>query len=113
LASTTVAALLYERGAWDLDDKLASDGLFGPAYSVHGKQDITVRNLLLHNAGFPPDPTPEYWDQNATNSFCPSPLNPMGTTFQVFIVLLFCQYFDNRIRAFHSNSVVTAFLKQL
>ena len=34
--------------------------LLGSDFSVNGKEKITVRNLLLHNAGFPPDPQVNY-----------------------------------------------------
>lgn len=35
--------------------------MLGPDFATYGKEDITVRHLLLHNAGFPPDPIPS-WD---------------------------------------------------
>ena len=34
-----------------LDEPVSSERLLGAAYAVHGKGTITVRNLLLHNAG--------------------------------------------------------------
>lgn len=43
--------VLYQHGLLALDAKIASDDLLGPDFAVHGKQDITVLNLLLHNAG--------------------------------------------------------------
>lgn len=60
MATTTATAQLYQMGFLNLDDKIASNKLLGPAFASQGKGNITVRNLLLHNAGFPPDPTP-YW----------------------------------------------------
>ena len=35
--------------------------LLGPLFGANGKDEVTVRHLLLHNAGFPPDPQPNYW----------------------------------------------------
>jgi hypothetical protein len=39
---------------------LADPYLLGPAYAANGKGSITALNLLLHNAGYPPDPVPNY-----------------------------------------------------
>lgn len=60
LATTTTAMLLYDKGVLDLDMRISNPKLLGPDFSVNGKETITVRNLLLHNAGFPPDPVPGY-----------------------------------------------------
>ena len=58
---TTATALLLQRGALDsLDAPLASASLLGPAFAGQGKAGITVRDCLLHRAGFPPDPVPGY-----------------------------------------------------
>ncbi|KJE90019.1 beta-lactamase [Capsaspora owczarzaki ATCC 30864] len=62
LASTTAAMTLYQRGLLDLDMAVADPSLLTDAFAAQGKQTVTVRNLMLHNAGFPPDPSPEYWD---------------------------------------------------
>lgn len=43
-----------------VDMKVSDPNLLGPAFSAQGKGDVTVLNLLLHNAGFPPDPSPGY-----------------------------------------------------
>ena len=40
--------------------RISDPSLLGPEFGQNGKENITVRNLLLHNAGFPPDPTPNY-----------------------------------------------------
>ncbi len=42
------------------DMKVSDARLLGPEFASNGKEDIRVRNLLLHNAGFPPDPNPNY-----------------------------------------------------
>ena len=58
VSTTTAAMLLYQWGALDLDAKVGD--FFGPAFAATDarKEAITVRHLLLHEAGFPPDPTP-------------------------------------------------------
>lgn len=57
---------------------LADPYLLGPDFAQNGKSSITSRNLLLHNAGFPPDPTPSYGSSlfgcPATNSSMHPPL---------------------------------------
>jgi CubicO group peptidase (beta-lactamase class C family) len=60
LATTSAVAWLYERGFVGLDDTVAQ--YLGPAYATQGKGPITLRNCLLHNAGYPPDPDPCYWE---------------------------------------------------
>lgn len=60
VGATTAAALLLQRGHLALDDRLADAALLGPAFAAAGKGDIRVRDLLLHEAGFPPDPVPGY-----------------------------------------------------
>ena len=40
--------------------RVSDPSLLGPEFGRNGKEAITVRNLLLHNAGFPPDPNPNY-----------------------------------------------------
>jgi serine-type D-Ala-D-Ala carboxypeptidase len=60
MATTTAAAILYQRGLLDLDEQIASPRLLGPDFASQGKGEITVRNCMLHNAGFPGDPNPGY-----------------------------------------------------
>lgn len=60
MATTTAAAILYQWGYLNLDDKISSSKLLGEAFSAQGKENITVRNCLLHNAGYPGDPNPGY-----------------------------------------------------
>jgi CubicO group peptidase (beta-lactamase class C family) len=60
VAATSTVALLYQRGFLPLDTRI--DSLLGPKYAQEGKGPITILNCLLHNAGYPPDPTPFwYW----------------------------------------------------
>jgi CubicO group peptidase (beta-lactamase class C family) len=62
MATNTAVAQLYQAGYFDLDDLVASPHLLGPNFATHGKGVITVRQLLLHEAGFGPDPVPGYSD---------------------------------------------------
>lgn len=43
---------LYEEGLLNLDDKLIQ---YVPLADNNGKDQITIKNLLLHNAGLPAD----------------------------------------------------------
>lgn len=43
--------LLYQKGLLDLDAHVASASLLGELFAEEGKENITIRNLLLHNAG--------------------------------------------------------------
>ena len=43
-----------------VDMKVSDPSLLGVGFATNGKESIVVRNLLLHNAGFPPDPNPNY-----------------------------------------------------
>jgi CubicO group peptidase (beta-lactamase class C family) len=59
IATTSAVALLYQRGYLHLDEPVYS--ILGPDYASRGKESILVHNLLLHNAGLPPDPVPNFW----------------------------------------------------
>lgn len=61
LATTTSVMILYQRGLLHLDTRVSDQSLLGESFAAQGKGAITVRNLLLHNAGFPPDPVPGFW----------------------------------------------------
>lgn len=73
LSTTTAVMQFYERGQLDLRTSLSpvricslaewevsSARLLGSAFAQKGKGSITVANLLLHDSGFPPDPSPNY-----------------------------------------------------
>ena len=62
VATTAVAAVLYELGLLGLNERLASPTLLGVAFAAGGKENVTVADCLLHEAGFPPDPSPNFWD---------------------------------------------------
>ncbi|MGI8792925.1 MAG: serine hydrolase domain-containing protein [Acidimicrobiales bacterium] len=76
--TATAVLQMVERGRLGLDDQVASHL---PACGVGGKQDITVRHLLLHTAGFrDPGLTPSQlraasWDESMA-AICASPLEP-------------------------------------
>merc|ERR1712070_147372 len=58
VSTTTAAMILYQEGLLHLDAPLTS--FFGQHFADvdRRKANATVMNLLLHNAGLPPDPTP-------------------------------------------------------
>lgn len=62
VATNTAVALLYQMGLLDLDMLVSDSTLLGHDFAQNGKAAVTVRHCLLHNAGFPPDPNPEFWD---------------------------------------------------
>jgi len=71
ISTTSATALLYEMGVINLDDKIMDllvepenlvlgDGEKSVSFAANGKEAVTVKNCLLHNAGFTPDHEP-YW----------------------------------------------------
>lgn len=58
--ATTATAVLYAAGLLQLDTLVCDPSLLGPAYAAQGKGNITIRDLMLHQAGYPPDPVPNY-----------------------------------------------------
>ena len=63
-ATTNAAMQFYERGELDLNWKIADTRLLGPLFAtIPIKGYITVANCLTHSAGWPPDPTPEFWSK--------------------------------------------------
>jgi uncharacterized protein YbbC (DUF1343 family)/CubicO group peptidase (beta-lactamase class C family) len=60
LATATSAMLLVEQGKLKLDEKVAT---YWPAFAAHGKDAITIENLLLHTSGLIADnPVTDYAD---------------------------------------------------
>ncbi len=58
VATTTAIGILESRGAIDFDDPVA---LHLPAFGAHGKEHITIRQLLTHTGGLPAvDPLSAY-----------------------------------------------------
>lgn len=70
IACTSATMKLYEWGLIKLDDKLIK---YVPQANNHGKDQITIRNLLLHNAGlaadYPFGPVPNISRSDLVNWF--------------------------------------------
>lgn len=49
VGTTSAAMMLVDEGKIVLDDKVSK---YLPGFEVNGKENITIRNLLLHNSGF-------------------------------------------------------------
>ena len=49
---------LVEDDLVDLDAPVAR---YVPEFAAGGKEDVTVRMLLTHTSGLPPDPNPDLW----------------------------------------------------
>lgn len=52
LATATSLMILYQQGRFRLNDPVSK---YLPEFAVHDKQDITIRQLLTHYSGLPPD----------------------------------------------------------
>ncbi len=50
IATTTAAMLCIDKGLFNLDDKVEK---YIPEFGSNNKENITIRNLLLHNSGLP------------------------------------------------------------
>lgn len=61
MATTTAAAILYQQGHLDIHAPVSK--YLGPSFNQNNKSTVTVLNCLLHNAGYPPDPSPGYWEK--------------------------------------------------
>lgn len=61
VGTTTAAMMLYDQGNMDLDDKVTK---YLPRFGNNGKENITIRNLLLHNSGLAP--FKKYYDLYST-----------------------------------------------
>ncbi|MHB1687865.1 MAG: serine hydrolase domain-containing protein [Ignavibacteriaceae bacterium] len=51
-ATTTATMMCYDRGLFKLDDKVAK---YLPEFGKNGKENVTIRNLLVHDSGLRPD----------------------------------------------------------
>ncbi|HTU32429.1 MAG TPA: exo-beta-N-acetylmuramidase NamZ domain-containing protein [Candidatus Acidoferrum sp.] len=82
IATTPAVMQLFEKGRIRLDDPVAA---YWPAFGNNGKQDITVRELMTHYSGLPPDlPLEQPWQgyDNAMSLIVDTePLVPPGTRF--------------------------------
>lgn len=50
IATTTATMICYDRNLFSLDDKIVR---YIPEFGTNGKENITIKNLLLHNSGLP------------------------------------------------------------
>ncbi len=50
ISTTNCAMICIDRGLFKLDDKVSK---YIPQFAQNGKEQITIRNLLLHNSGLP------------------------------------------------------------
>jgi CubicO group peptidase (beta-lactamase class C family) len=50
VATTTAAMICYDRNLFSLNDKVIK---YIPEFAVNGKENITIKNLLIHNSGLP------------------------------------------------------------
>jgi len=82
LATATAVMQLDQRGDFRFDDPVAR---YLPAFGANGKQDITIRELLTHYSGLPPDlPLTEPWEGKGTAyqmAFAIAPAGPPGEKF--------------------------------
>jgi uncharacterized protein YbbC (DUF1343 family)/CubicO group peptidase (beta-lactamase class C family) len=92
LVTAMAVMQLYEQGKLSVNDPVAK---YLPEFAANGKGDITIRDLLTHYSGLPPDlPLNDPWEGKQTAyqlAFAIAPLRPAGVRFQYsdinFIVL--------------------------
>lgn len=82
VATTTAIMQLFQEGKIRLDDPVAD---YCPAFGENGKQNITVRELMTHYSGLPPDLDLSYkwsgYDTAKKLIVDTSPILPPGTRF--------------------------------
>jgi len=82
LMTATAIMQLYQRGLIRLDDPVAK---YLPAFGANGKEDITIRQLLTHHSGLPPDLSlTDSWegkDEAYRRAFAIELAHPAGTQF--------------------------------
>ena len=80
--ATTIAVMqLVEQNRLQLDAPVA---FYWPAFGAHGKQDITLRQLLTHTSGLRPDIAAENWSGEAAALQLivrDHPIHPPGSAF--------------------------------
>ena len=52
--------ILWERGKFDWDDPVAS---YWPGFAQKGKEDVTIRQVMTHQSGFPDTPSHMTWER--------------------------------------------------
>ncbi len=82
LATAVAVMQLYEQGKIGLNDAVAK---YLPEFGANGKQDITIRQLLTHYSGLPPDlPLEDPWsgkEEGFRRAFAIAPARPAGEQF--------------------------------
>ena len=92
LATAPAVMQLYEQGRFRLNDPVAE---YLPEFAANGKEDITIRQLLTHYSGLPPDVSlDDPWEGKAEGlrrAFTCTPVTAPGVQFRYsdinFIVL--------------------------
>lgn len=92
LATAPAVMQLYEEGRFRLNDPVAE---YLPEFAANGKQDITIRQLLTHYSGLPPDVSlDDVWEgkeEGLRRAFASTPVTAPGVQFRYsdinFIVL--------------------------
>jgi SSS family transporter len=92
LATAPAVMQLYEQGRFRLNDPVAE---YLPEFAANGKEDITIRQLLTHYSGLPPDVSlDDPWEGKAEGlrrAFNSTPVTAPGVQFRYsdinFIVL--------------------------
>ena len=92
LATAPAVMQLYEQGRFRLNDPVAQ---YLPEFAANGKEDITIRQLLTHYSGLPPDVSlDDPWEGKAEGlrrAFTSTPVTAPGVQFRYsdinFIVL--------------------------
>jgi SSS family transporter len=83
LATAPAVMQLYEQGRFRLNDPVAQ---YLPEFAVNGKQDITIRQLLTHYSGLPPDvPLEDAWvgkQEGLRRAFASTPVTAPGVQFR-------------------------------
>jgi SSS family transporter len=83
LATAPAVMQLYEQGRFRLNDPVAQ---YLPEFAVNGKQDITIRQLLTHYSGLPPDVSLEDpWvgkQEGLHRAFASTPVTAPGVQFR-------------------------------
>jgi uncharacterized protein YbbC (DUF1343 family)/CubicO group peptidase (beta-lactamase class C family) len=82
IATTTAVMQLWEQGKFRMNDPVAT---YIPEFAANGKQDITIRQLLVHYSGLPPDlDLTQKWEGKDTGyrmAFDVAPDRPPGSAF--------------------------------
>jgi uncharacterized protein YbbC (DUF1343 family)/CubicO group peptidase (beta-lactamase class C family) len=83
IATTTAAMQLYQQGSFRLNDPVSR---YLPEFAANGKKDVTIRQIMTHYSGLPPDldlTTPWLSKQTAFDmAFAVMPDRPPGVAFR-------------------------------